>query len=66
MPGENAILQNCLKENVVGCNIRKVLQEECFDDIDSGVIGSGSDFKMDANSGLEFGILIDLGSDLKF
>ena len=25
MPGGNAIPQNCLKENVVGCNIRKVL-----------------------------------------
>uniref|UniRef100_A0A2N9G3U8 Uncharacterized protein n=1 Tax=Fagus sylvatica TaxID=28930 RepID=A0A2N9G3U8_FAGSY len=33
---------------------------------DFRVIGSGSDFKMDANSGLEFGILIDSGSDLKF
>ena len=30
------------------------------------VIGLGLDFKMDANSVLEFGILIDLGSDLKF
>ena len=30
------------------------------------VIGLGSDFKMDANLGLEFGILIDSGSDLKF
>ena len=30
------------------------------------VIGLVSDFKMDANSGLEFGILIDSRSDLKF
>ena len=30
------------------------------------VIGLVSDFKMDTNSGLEFEILIDLGSDLKF
>ena len=30
------------------------------------VIGSGSDFKMDANLDSEFGILIDSGSDLKF
>ena len=30
------------------------------------VIGLGLDFKMDANSGLEFGILIDSGSELKF
>ena len=30
------------------------------------VIGLGPDFKMDANLGLEFGILIDSGSDLKF
>ena len=30
------------------------------------VIGLVSDFKMDANSGLELGILIDSGSDLKF
>ena len=30
------------------------------------VIGLGLDFKMDANSGLELGILIDSGSDLKF
>ena len=29
-------------------------------------IGLGLDFKMDANSRLELGILIDLGSDLKF
>ena len=30
------------------------------------VIGLGLDFKMDANSRLELGILIDLGLDLKF
>ena len=30
------------------------------------VISLGSDFKMDANSGLELGILIDSGSDFKF
>ena len=30
------------------------------------VIGLGLDFKIDANSGLEFRILIDLGSYLKF
>ena len=30
------------------------------------VIGLGLDFKMDANSRLELGILIDSGSDLKF
>ena len=30
------------------------------------VIGSGSDFKIATNSGLELGILIDSGSDLKF
>ena len=30
------------------------------------VIGLGLDFKMDANSRLEFRIFIDLGSDLKF
>uniref|UniRef100_A0A2N9J8A5 Uncharacterized protein n=1 Tax=Fagus sylvatica TaxID=28930 RepID=A0A2N9J8A5_FAGSY len=29
-------------------------------------IGLGLDFKMDVNSGLEFGILINSGSDLKF
>uniref|UniRef100_A0A2N9F9W2 Uncharacterized protein n=1 Tax=Fagus sylvatica TaxID=28930 RepID=A0A2N9F9W2_FAGSY len=68
------------RKRYVGCNLRRVSQEEillvatcakcfrkkCFDNIDSGVIGLVSDFKMDANSGLEFGILIDLGSDLKF
>ena len=30
------------------------------------IIGLGQDFKMDANSGSEFGILIDSRSDLKF
>ena len=31
-----------------------------------GGFGLGSDFKMDANLGLEFGILIDSGSYLRF
>jgi hypothetical protein len=31
-----------------------------------GTFSLGLDFEVDANSGLEFGILIDLGSDFKF
>ena len=71
MPGENAILQNCLKENVVGCNIRKVLQEECFYDIDSGsqfwswIFNLGSDLIFDSGR-FFFNLDDDSGSVLIF
>ena len=55
-PGENAIPQNFLKENVVGCNIRKCSRKKRFDDIDSRsqfwswIFNSGLDLIFDSGS----------------
>ena len=60
-------LFNCSSLRLKNCFSLLVLRHKIFVlVIWLRVIGLVSDFKMDTNSGLEFGILIDSGSELKF
>ena len=60
-------LFNCSFFRLKNCFSLLVLRLKIFVlDIWLRVIRLVSDFKMDANSGLEFGIFIDSGSELKF